>query len=71
MFLKWNVSFDKIGSENTAEAIEYLDNFGIQCLHFFRYHFEILSIRNHVSLSNMNHIIPKLAQTYLIYEITF
>lgn len=71
MFLKQNVSFDKIGSENTAEAVEYLDNFGLQCLDFFMYHFEIFSIWNHVSLSNMNHVIPKLAQTSLIYEITF
>lgn len=71
MFLKQNVSFDKIGSENTAEAVEYLENFGLQCLDFFMYHFEIFFIWNHVSLSNMNHIILKLAQTSLIYEITF
>lgn len=70
-FLKWYVNFDKIGSENIAETIKHLGNSETQCLDFSAIILKSLSVSKHISLSSMNHIIPKLAQTTLIYEMTF
>lgn len=70
-FLKWYVSFDKVGSENIAEAKEHLGNFETQCLDFSAIVLKSLYVSKHIALCSMNHIIPKLAQTTLIYEMIF